>query len=447
MLMWYSTKEFYEFEEDQICAVLNNLLVEGSFRYVSVYPNKDILFTHDNIDKIEKLLLKDKPKGFIINKFNEEDETFIIKNDIQNTFISIVGLIPNHKEVLEKFNTLPKNAVPGPDFFLKEAKGSWCLFNLELCGYSIHNRGGLGVWEIHKSDCSVLYSTVPLNSSSRYISSSEIQCFNYNDTRGSSLNYNDTWGSSLFINEKDLEENQDTKHVFLCSGGLDSICTVLDTLYNFIRPPKQPIDLVYIKWGTKAQEQEIQVVKEFGKILNERGFITDVIILECTSLFEEYLKVAGYQLSEVKLLSKNSESGKKEAQNGSAYVPLRNTFMINILAARYEKTHLNTRVNFYLGLNTDDGFAVNMLDNTVAWLWNINNSIKLNGSGTYKFQVLAPFVNNTKMEMVQKITKDSILNRALIKKTFSCYYPKDGKACNECGSCYIRKKVFSKDQI
>ena len=158
---------------------------------------------------------------------------------------------------------------------------------------------------------------------------------------------------------------------FLCSGGLDSICTVLKVLsekgntgYN---------TLTYIAWGTRAEKEEIKAVYDLQDALFRLGHNVEVDIIDAKDLFTSYLVAAGYNLDNVRLLSKDSKGqGKEEAEYGSSYVPLRNTFMVNLIVAKYEKLFPNSKVNIYLGLNLDDGMAANMLDNTNGWLYCIN---------------------------------------------------------------------------
>ena len=96
---------------------------------------------------------------------------------------------------------------------------------------------------------------------------------------------------------------------------------------------------------------------------------------------------AGYDLDNIRLLAKDSKGqGKEEAEYGSSYVPLRNTFMVNLLAARFERIYPDGDVTFYLGLNLDDGMAANMLDNTNGWLHCINQTVRLSGSKTLGFK-------------------------------------------------------------
>ena len=34
--------------------------------------------------------------------------------------------------------------------------------------------------------------------------------------------------------------------------------------------------------------------------------------------------------------------------------------------------------------------------------------------------------------------------KEIIEKSFSCYFPKDSKACGECGSCLMRQNAFGR---
>ncbi len=207
--------------------------------------------------------------------------------------------------------------------------------------------------------------------------------------------------------------------------------------------------MTYIAWGTRAEKEEIKAVYNLQDDLFRLGLgrNVEVDIIDAKDLFASYLVAAGYNLDNVRLLSKDSKGqGKEEAEYGSSYVPLRNTFMVNLIAAKYEKLFPNNKVNIYLGLNLDDGMAANMLDNTNGWLYCINQTIKLSGYATLNFEVKAPFVNKTKKNMIKDVIQLNFNSpvKTIIENSFSCYFPKDGKACGKCGSCLLRKNALKR---
>ena len=294
----------------------------------------------------------------------------------------------------------------------------------------IINNGGLGYWEIHKTDKELMIAMSQIGDSKYCGDYHTVYYINHNNKKVNG-----------FRNGKSSEKYM---NIFLCSGGLDSICTTLYTLNN---EPQAFFNnhLVYIAWGTRAEEEEIKAVKAFRNELRLLGFNFELDIIDAKDLFKHYLIAAGYDLDNIRLLAKDSKGqGKEEAEYGSSYVPLRNTFMVNLLAARFERIYPDGEVTFYLGLNLDDGMAANMLDNTNGWLHCINQTVRLSGSKTLGFRVAAPYVNKTKLNMIKDVIEMNPRFKEIIEKSFSCYFPKDGNTCGECGSCLMRQNAFGR---
>ena len=88
--------------------------------------------------------------------------------------------------------------------------------------------------------------------------------------------------------------------------------------------------------------------------------------------------------------------------------------------------------------------AANMLVNTNGWLYCINQTIKLSGYATLNFEVKAPYVNKTKLNMIKDVIEMNPRFKEIIEKSFSCYFPKDGNICGECGSCLMRQNAFGR---
>ena len=89
------------------------------------------------------------------------------------------------------------------------------------------------------------------------------------------------------------------------------------------------------------------------------------------------------------------------------------------------------------------------LDNSSEWLENINKLVKVGGQKCFGFNVIAPFVNKTKTEMLIKFKTLAIdmgheVGFDLRNDTFSCYFPVDGRSCGECGSCLLKRNALGK---
>ena len=408
---------------------------------------REDLFTSSNLRRLVGTLLffsRQTPS------LEDTDYTFTqpyIKevNHKQHLF-AVHGTVPNTKELEEKYqiklkvdtdifindNFLNKH-LRNNQLILRDSediKGSFVVVHTKEDTIEIINNGGLGYWEIHKTDKELMIAMSKVGDS-KYCGDYDT-IYYINDNNKKANGFRNGRSSDKYTN------------VFLCSGGLDSICTTLYTLNN---EPQEFFNnhLVYIAWGTRAEEEEIKAVKAFRNELRLLGFNFELDIIDAKDLFKHYLIAAGYDLDNIRLLAKDSKGqGKEEAEYGSSYVPLRNTFMVNLLAARFERIYPDGEVTFYLGLNLDDGMAANMLDNTNGWLHCINQTVRLSGSKTLGFKVAAPYVNKTKLNMIKDVIEMNPRFKEIIEKSFSCYFPKDGNTCGECGSCLMRQNAFGR---
>lgn len=418
-----SEEEFEKFLREDLFTLPNLKELTGTLLFFSrqtpSLEDTDYTFTQPYI----KELTKHKPRMFAVH-----------------------GTIPNTKELEEKYQIKLKvdTDIFNNDVFLNnhlndnhlilrdsgDIKGSFVVVYTKEGTIEIVNNGGLGYWEIYKTEKELM------------IAMSQVIDSKYcNDYHTIYYINNGNKKANGFRNGRSSDKYM---NVFLCSGGLDSICTTLYAIYD---EPQEFFNnhLVYVAWGTRAEEEEIKAVKAFRNELRLLGFDFELDIIDAKDLFKHYLIAAGYDLDNIRLLAKGSKGqGKEEAEYGSSYVPLRNTFMVNLLAARFERIYPDGDVTFYLGLNLDDGMAANMLDNTNGWLHCINQTVRLSGSKTLGFRVEAPYVNKTKLNMIKDVISLDPRYKEIIEKSFSCYFPKDGKACGECGSCLMRQNAFGR---
>ena len=437
-------------EDGKICTKFYTTDADKFEKYL-----REILFDHKNLRRLYGPLLffsRQTPSLEIEETGNPQPYVFNDESETDSSMIAVHGTIPNTEELEKKYKTVLKvdTDIFMNEEFIKEqtygeglfvnkgiAKGSFIVVKTNDSKINIINNGGLGFWEIFKNKNEVLVAMSALNPHSKYCNNKEV-CYNLEDENKLCFITSSSFDVFGYIPK--------TKNVFLCSGGLDSICTVLKVLSEKDNTNRYNT-LTYIAWGTRAEKEEIKAVYDLQDNLFRLGYNVEVDIIDAKDLFESYLVAAGYNLDNVRLLSKDSKGqGKEEAEYGSSYVPLRNTFMVNLIAAKYEKLFPNSKVNIYLGLNLDDGMAANMLDNTNGWLYCINQTIKLSGYATLNFEVKAPFVNKTKKNMIKDVIGLNFNSpvKTIIENSFSCYFPKDGKACGACGSCLMRQNVFGR---
>jgi 7-cyano-7-deazaguanine synthase in queuosine biosynthesis len=132
--------------------------------------------------------------------------------------------------------------------------------------------------------------------------------------------------------------------------------------------------------------------------------------------------------------------GEHEAESAISYVPFRNTYLLLLSATYAETKYPNKKVAFVIGANLTEGMVY--LDNSTNYLKQFNNLIKVAGQFTNNFEVVAPFANMTKTKMLESYRETYMED--LLGLSFSCYFPKDGDACGECGSCILRNKAIKK---
>lgn len=264
----------------------------------------------------------------------------------------------------------------------------------------------------------------------------------------------------------------------LYSGGLDALCSIqkqivleLDNLYgknsvmllnNRIKNNQQikinfRVQLFYLDWGTRANKQEIHSVEKvikplsefiknyFDKNFNTLDRIDAIFDYSCgyeyfnvKPMFTNILETVG--IKNVRLTDKKaSGKGLKEAEEAISYVPYRNTFMLNLVAAILEERFPNQENIIVIGANLTEGMVY--LDNSENFITQINKSIKLGGQKTMYTRVAAPYMNVTKTKMIEDIK--SIDGHLDLDLSFSCYFPKEnGDACGKCGSCLLRKNAI-----
>ena len=114
------------------------------------------------------------------------------------------------------------------------------------------------------------------------------------------------------------------------------------------------------------------------------------------------------------------------------YVPGRNTCFISIAAAYAESMNITT---IYTGPNKDDyAFPDCSIEFVNAW----NNLLSTQSHIEPRLRIIAPLIRMTKYEIF-KLAQAYKIN---IEHTWSCYYPRYEKPCQECDACLIRNKAI-----
>jgi len=154
----------------------------------------------------------------------------------------------------------------------------------------------------------------------------------------------------------------------------------------------------------------------------------------------------------LRLKDKNADIIEKEAENNSAYVPYRNTLFMSSIGAIIDQDIENKKINnsvflnkekieIIIGLNLSEGQVY--LDNGIVWKEQIQQVISYGGKYFKNIKIEAPYVHKTKINMLKSFKKEfgEEILKEVLKIAFSCYFPKDGKPCGECGSCKLRMKA------
>lgn len=187
--------------------------------------------------------------------------------------------------------------------------------------------------------------------------------------------------------------------IILLSGGLDSLVALSETINNYsIR------FAIFFYYGQKASKHELNAAKEIAESYGIR------IILTKLEWFENLLD-----------------------DMQTDWVPNRNGVLINIAAAFAERLDVG---NIIIGINKEE--AEEFKDNSHTFLEAINEQLKC--STRNEVRVVAPFINNTKEEIV----KIGIRNQVPLEKIYSCYRGEE-RHCGECKSCRLLKAALIKN--
>lgn len=255
--------------------------------------------------------------------------------------------------------------------------------------------------------------------------------------------YSTNYNGSYMPRGRSAYTHSDEVIVSLCSGGMDIMVSTMDVISKTRLPKLKAVHFDYFNWGTRATLQEIDAVGEFAKYVckkiitpsNPIQVFTDVI--PAKNYFKEILNFAN--LDKTRLNDPDAVGmGQNESEEAISYVPLRNTFLIMALVAKYEALYPNMKVTFVIGGNLTEGMVYS--DNSVNYIAKMNQLIKLAGQKTSNFQLVAPFAKMTKTKMLETYLESYSTGELseLLNLSFSCYFPEDGKACGKCGSCLLK---------
>jgi len=207
-------------------------------------------------------------------------------------------------------------------------------------------------------------------------------------------------------------EHPTTVNVFAAlSGGLDSTASLINTLLQILEVINSKAQIhvypVYIDYGNRPKLAEIKSVEQtLNNLRNLFGQRITIPEKPYTLTLSEIFK----GLDTVLLTGQKDYTTDQDASGTVAYVPNRNSIILNIIAAFAEKLLLadnqqitNTFNVLVLGANLTDGMTYK--DNSPVFVHNINR--QLNSALQRGIYVYTPFVNHTKTQFVRDLLNHS----------------------------------------
>jgi 7-cyano-7-deazaguanine synthase len=211
------------------------------------------------------------------------------------------------------------------------------------------------------------------------------------------------------------------------SGGIDSTIATIKRILEGDFAEVQPI---FINYGQRACEQEWEsacvVTNKMSELFNMRRTVFHSpkrIDLYCPSEG----KLGIFQWSKSKIFTGSSKS--------SPYVENRNLILLSVAASFVESQIGNSDEGIIV-----TGFRDEYPDTQREFVALLNCLLSFLVSKTKKtIRVEAPIIGygpDGKARMIRDFEK----YLAIIKLTWSCYFPKNGKPCQKCEACRDRKE-------
>ncbi len=214
------------------------------------------------------------------------------------------------------------------------------------------------------------------------------------------------------------------KAIVLSSGGVDSTTCITWAINNYGHDNVALLSVFYGQRHSKELEAADRVAIYYGLVDRKYAF-------DLSKVFEN---------SQCPLLAHSKEEVPEESyadqmakgtKRVSTYVPFRNGLMLSVAASFADSLWPNEDIDIVYGAHADDVAVAAYADCSIQFVTAMSNAI---AEGTYgKIKVVAPFVKNTKVEVV----KYGLAHGTPYKYTWSCYEGHD-KACGRCGTCLDR---------
>lgn len=222
-----------------------------------------------------------------------------------------------------------------------------------------------------------------------------------------------------------IRRKQSDKALVIASGGLDS-----SVVASVACAKHSSVDLLHFQYGCKAEGQEVESVKQLALALQEqRSIQVNPVFLELPYKFAKDAST---------LLQDNDDDivgGVEGTEYAHEWVPARNLVMLSLATAYAEANNIG---HVYLGTNLEEGGAYpdneeQFIEDFRGLLWGaVQNGVKID--------VHTPLGGLMKHEIV----KLGMELRTPFENTYSCYKG-HGKACGQCGPCFMRQTAFHRN--
>ena len=157
---------------------------------------------------------------------------------------------------------------------------------------------------------------------------------------------------------------------------MDIACSTqfaIEDYLNDIKKTNGNISLWYFDWGSNASDKEKQTVSKYSEILSKK-YDTNILYnsFDIKNIFSGILNFATGK-NKTRLNSDDSTgAGSHEAEAAISYVPMRNTLLLTLAAAKAESLYPDDKCIFIIGANLSEGMIY--LDNSETFINNINDN-------------------------------------------------------------------------
>ena len=363
-------------------------------------------------------------------------------NPYNKSYYAVHGTITNDKEIGQKYGISTQvdtdifAMIPG-DNIINEIVGNFVVCEMpnkysenKAAAFYFANSSGLGIWQIDLTKFTGIDSL-----STKMLAMSRYQ---QTDTFLPFYKLAVTYQGEIAIMQPRKYSFFNREAIALYSGGLDITASVVKYKKSNL---EVRITGLYFDWGSRAAEHEIKT----GYKAKDAGIIDDFKVLNIKEIFGNIQSVI-LDNDTIRLADPQAEGVEAETEQAVSYVPYRNTLFMT-LAATWAEKHVgpDKNIDIIIGANLSEAMG-GYGDNTNGYLDAIGSALSLGGKIAHRINVVSPYAEKTKTEMLKDIAELGKMDLVL-ENSFSCYFPnEDGTPCGKCGSCILRQRARERAQ-